>query len=191
MRRGDLPFQPHGAHSPAPTGPPEEGAEPSPSPGPALSLAKGHTPLRAAPVQTPASLVQVQAPQRWPWDWEAFESSARPPVSPLPRHALTPRGLPAVQQWGEPRNAHWCFERLGKAVTTTILKQMAWPSIMISESYRLLIRPGKQEVASILETLVRSLLNREWERNYEDLGTRRVSASLRAQSSGSMLSQRP
>lgn len=101
------------------------------------------------------------------------------------------RGLPAVQQWGEPRNAHWCFERLGKAVTTTILKQMAWPSIMISESYQLLIRPGKQEVASILETLVRSLLNREWERNYEDLGTRHVSASLRAQSSGSMLSQRP
>lgn len=36
---------------------------------------------------------------------------------------------------------------------------------VISESYRPLVRPGKQDVAGILETLVRNLLNREWERN--------------------------
>ena len=63
---------------------------------------------------------------------------------------------------------------MGKAVTTTILKQMtvAKHQTMISESYRPLIRAGKQDVARILETLVRNLFNREWERNCIKMPTR-------------------
>lgn len=41
---------------------------------------------------------------------------------------------------------------------------MAKHQTMVSESYRPFIRPGKGEVVSILETLVRNLLNRERKR---------------------------
>lgn len=152
---------PPSAHSPAPTGPPEEGYRTKPLPRTSPQHhAKGHTPLRAAPVQTPASLVsRSSTPEMAVGLQEAFESAQGHPF-PLCPGTLSPRGTPS-RAAVRGRNAHLVFERLGKAVTTTILKQMAWPSIMISESYRLLSDQASK-VASILETLVRSLLNREW-----------------------------
>ena len=175
MHHGDHPLHPKALSPQLSTGSPDEGTEPSSSPGIALSLTKEYTLLRGSPIQTLVSLIQFQPPRRTISAPEMAMGLGRP-SSPLqgnsfpslPRPALlTPSEDSQPRSSGVSPKTHWCFERLGKVVTTAILKQMtvARHQTMISESYRPLIRAGKQDVARILETLVRNLLNREWERN--------------------------
>lgn len=169
------PFSPKALSPQLPTGSPDEGTELSSSPGIALSLTKDYTLLRGSFIQTLVSLIQFQPPRSTISAPEMAMGLGRPSIPlqgnsfpPLPRPALlTPSEDSQPRSCGVRPKTHWCFERWGKAVTTTILKQMpvAKHPTVISESYRPLVRPGKQDVAGILETLVRNLLNREWERN--------------------------
>ena len=117
-----------------------------------LRRAQNRAPPQDQPSDSPkATLLSGQPPSKHRPPW--FNSKCPRdghgigrPSSPVQGHPFPlcpgplspPQRTPSHAAVGRAQKPHWCFERLGKAVTTATLTQMAWPSI----------RPWYQKVTS-------------------------------------------